>query len=259
MLTDRNSTIEKSEENCYYNSQSVNVAGNSMTGSTSWDESYAGGKCSGHFSGTCTWTAPPSVLTPGTKQETKETAQVEGGQSCAYKHIGAWMSMYVNQVGLSPQPNIGWSTNEHKPAPVSEIVPWEVPWGKIGDTMTIEFYPHVPAVERGGIIFTYTYQASAPESLAKPSGNIADDTESKVSLPKRSGEPMAFIDRIYGQGDFKVNGLRVKSEERLLLYESDTISTGPASEVVLMFSTGAKIVLKENTDFFVGQRATSAD
>jgi FecR protein len=252
VLQNRTSTIEqKADDDCY--SRQLQIAANSVTGSTSWDDACMGGKCAGHNSGTCIWTSPPQVLTPGTKQESTNTVSVEGGQSCGYKHTGAWLGMYANGGKLEPYPNIGWSTDEPKPSPDTKVVSWEVPWGKIGDTMTVEFYPHHDAIASGGIIYTYEYQAQAPKWLPKSNGNISDDTVSGVSLPKRSGEPVAFIERIEGQGDFKVNGLRVKPEERISLHEGDTVSTGPASEVLLRFGSGAILRIKENTDYLFGK------
>jgi len=164
VLTEKKSTVEKKgDTNCY--TYALSVGGNTVTGLTSWDDSTCGGgDCRGYTSGTCTWTVPPSILTPGTKQETKETAQVDGGQSCSQRHISAYISMYINGGSRGPNAATGsWSSADPKLAAVSVIVPWEVPWGKMGDNMTIEFYPHTGTVERGGIVYTYTYQASAPE------------------------------------------------------------------------------------------------
>jgi hypothetical protein len=176
VLTDKKSTVEKDNGDLgfYSCALNVNVAENSVTTSCSDTEYYTRlVGCSGYISGTCTWTVPPSVLTPGTKQETTETAKVDCYVRCDenkdFKYGGYTVrcELYVNGYDVSPYAQSETSEEELHPAPVSETIPWDVPWGKTGDTMSIEFNPHMGGVTNGGIVYTYTYQASA----AQPAGN----------------------------------------------------------------------------------------
>lgn len=180
VLTDKTSTIEQSESSTgqYGYFHTLSVRENSVTGSTSWRDS----DCSGQYTQTNTWTTPPSVLTPGTKQEITTTAKVGGGQDCGGRHAGTWMSVWVPQ-SLSPCASISWYSADPIPPQVTETATWEVGWGKkIGDTMTIEINPHVSAIAKGGIFYTYTYQASVPKSVPTPDENIAD-TKANIGIP----------------------------------------------------------------------------
>jgi hypothetical protein len=154
VLTDRTSTIEQSESSPgeYGYFHTLSVTGKSVTGSTSWSDT----SCSGQFSQTHTWTAPPSVLTPGTEQEITTTAKVEGGQRCGARHAGIWMSVYVPQ-SLSPVAGVSWYSAEPIPAPVTETATWQVHWGRKIGTYDHKLSP-CNGHRRGGI-FYYTYQA----------------------------------------------------------------------------------------------------
>lgn len=176
VLTNRTSTLTQANDTPFYQ-VTLSVTGNSVTSSTSWIDS----SCSGQFSQTNTWTAPPSVLTPGTEQEITTTAKVEGSQSCGGRHAGFWMSVYVPWK-ISPAASVDWYSAEPVPAPVTETATWQVQWGrKIGDTTTIEICPHVSAQDRGSIIYTYTYQASAPES-SQPTDKEVENHPPTVTL-----------------------------------------------------------------------------
>jgi hypothetical protein len=147
--------------------------------------------------------------------------------------------MYVNQVALSPHAKNSWLTSEPKPAPVSVIVPWEVPWGKIGDTMTIEIYPHSNAIARGGIIYTYTYKASVPATF-----NLPPDTRSSETFDPRALKPLAGLHLDYVEGIVYVirDRDKIQAQEGFQLREGDSIEVSGESEAhIIIVSEAGKI------------------
>jgi tetratricopeptide (TPR) repeat protein len=158
----------------YYNNE-VDVSEYSVKGSLSWRDP----DCSGTEWGTSSWEALPAVLEPAVGQNTTLTAEVGGSQSCSGRHVNAYTKLAVGDRDLSPIADVSFDSSDPKPAPVSVKVPWEAPWGKMGDTLTVTIVANVPGAValHHYLNYVYAYEASGsqPEQL-----NVPKQSESSV-------------------------------------------------------------------------------
>lgn len=243
------------DEPTYFNYH-VSVSGNSVKGGWSWKDDPVKPECSGEVWGTSSWEEIPSVLQPGIGQNTTLKADVGGSQSCAYRHVSSRTALYVNDGKQGSEASVGYATSDPKPAPVSVKVPWEAPWGKIGDMLTITVVAQVPGAVSNHYYYNYIYTYEAPGSQSKQYTSametepVEQQKPQQEYVPQTNKKPMAYIERIEGEGDVKIDGLVVRSSEnRVPVFEGNTIRTGPSTQVVLLFKTGASARMQENTQF----------
>jgi hypothetical protein len=235
------------DEPIYFNNH-VSVSGNTVKGGWSWKDDPVKPECSGEVWGTCNWGEIPSIIQPGVGQNTTLTADVGGSQSCAYRHVSARTELALNDRNLNDiYASTSYATSDPKPAPVSVKVPWEAPWGKIGDTFTLTVIAQVPGAESNHFYYNYIYTYEAPGSQSKQytsttetepveqqngphefksslsaKDEISDGTPSlpqdikdikKPSLEERIENSPGLIERIEGKGDVKVDSFAIKPSE----------------------------------------------
>ena len=291
VLKEKKPDFKPAEDEPLYFNNHVSVSGNTVNGGWSWKDDPVKPECSGKVWGTCSWEELPSVIQPGVGQNTTLTADVGGSQSCAYRHVSARTELAINDQNLNEiYARTSYATGDPKPAPVSVKVPWEAPWGKIGDTFTVTVIAQVPGAVSNRFYYNYIYTYEAPgsqpkqyTSTAEPEpveqqngpqefksalpapDEISDGTQSlpqdikdikEPSLEERIQNSPGLIERIEGKGDVKVDGFAIKpgavedkSRKMVRVFYGQTIHTGPGTEVILLFKTGATGIIKENSDF----------
>jgi hypothetical protein len=166
------------------------VSGNSITVRQNWMAHCSPeGDRPAYYLGTGTWTELPSVLYPGTKLETIMTVSMEGNPApCS---DGSWGNPAVQGFNVNLHNNVidNWmkvfmTWTDPKPAPNSQKVTWDVPWGTMGKTITIqmEFFD---VHGRASVHYTYTYQeqkASTPASQSLITGIDGEKQPLNVKL-----------------------------------------------------------------------------
>jgi hypothetical protein len=143
-------------DGAYYNYH-VSYKENSVTGGYSWKDS----SCHGDVWATCSWTEFPKVLVPGDKQETTLTDETGGNQSCGYRNIGAGTWLRINGGKVGPDADYGYATSDPKPAPASAKDSWDVPQGKLGDTLTVSIAVSHPVAQSNHHYINYIYSYNA--------------------------------------------------------------------------------------------------
>ena len=291
VLKEKKPDFEPAKDEPTYFNNHVSVTGNTVNGGWSWKDDPVKPECSGEVWGTSSWEEIPSVIQPGVGQNTTLNAEVGGSQSCAYRHVSARTELAINDQNLNQiYANTGYATSDPKPAPVSVKVPWEAPWGKIGDTLTITVIAQVPGAVSNHFYFNYIYTYDAlgsqpkqytsmtePEPVEQQNvqqefksalpapDEVSDGTQSlpqdikdikEPSLEERIQNSPGLIERIEGKGDVKVDSFGIKpgeveakSRKMVRVFYGQTIHTGPGTEVLFLFQTGAVVRIKENTDF----------
>lgn len=258
VLKEKKPDFEPTKDEPTYFNNHVSVSGNSVKGGWSWKDDPVKPECSGEVWGTCSWEEIPSVIQPGVGQNTTLTAEVGGSQSCAYRHVSARTELALNDQNLNEiYASTSYATSDPKPAPVSVKVPWQAPWGKIGDTFTVTVIAQVPGAVSNHFYYNYIYTYEAPGSQPKENAPTTQkepveqqNPQQKEYVPQLNKKPMAYIEQIEGEGDVRVDGLIVKSSgKRVPIFEGNTIRTGPNTQVDLLFKTGASARIQENAQF----------
>ncbi len=173
--------VTTEDTDAYFNNK-VEVSEYFVKGSLSWGDQT----CSGSEWGTCSWDKIPAFLEPGVGQNTTLTAEVGGSQSCAYRHVSARTALYVNNGRQESEASVSYPTCDPKPAAIFVKVPWEAPWGKIGDELTITVVAQVPAVAamHCGFNYIYAYEASG----SQPKQNTPMTQPESLELPEPQQE-----------------------------------------------------------------------
>jgi hypothetical protein len=229
----------------------------------SWGDST----CSGTEWGTCSWEEIPAVLEPGVGQNTTLKAEVGGSQSCAYRHVSARTALYVNDGKQGSEASISYPTCDPKPDPVSVKVPWEAPWGKIGDELTVTVVAQVPAATamRCSFDYIYTYEASGsqPEQYNPPVQPEQTDLKIPSSAARSYAEKcgpcggsdsgVRFSDisgEVALRPDCRENAWKV-AEYATIPCVDDHVRTGEDSSAILSFEDMTTYVMKPETEIIL--------
>lgn len=253
-------TAEDTE--AYFNNK-VDVSEFNVKGSLSWGDQ----KCSGTEWGTSSWDEIPAVLVPGVGQNTTLTAEVGGSQSCAYRHVSARTALYVNEGKQGSEASISYPTSDPKPDPVSVKVPWETPWGKIGDTLTVSVVAQVPAALAMHCSFNYIYAYEAPGSQPAKQNSPVQPKQTDQKTPSQvqgsyaekcgpcggSDSGVRFSD-LSGQVDLrpdcKENAWKT-AEIHTIPCMDDHVRTGEDSSAILSFADMTTFIMKPETEIIL--------
>lgn len=189
VLKEKKPDFKPTEDEPLYFNNHVSVSGNTVNGGWSWKDDPVKPECSGKVWGTCSWEELPSVIEPGVRQNTTLTADVGGSQSCAYRHVSARTELAINDQNLNEiYARTSYATSDPKPAPVSVKVPWEAPWGKIGDTLTITVIAQTPGAVSNHFYYNYIYTYEAPGSQPKQNTPMTRSEPVEQKKPAISAE-----------------------------------------------------------------------
>lgn len=254
------------DEPTYFNYH-VSVSGSSVKGGWSWKDDPVKPECSGEVWGTSSWEEIPSVIQPGVGQNTTLSAEVGGSQSCAYRHVSSRTALYVNDGKQGSEASVGYATSDPRPAPVSVKVPWEAPWGKIGDTLTITVVAQVPGAISNHHYYNYIYTYEAPGSQSK---QYNSPIQQKQTDPKKpSLVPSSYAEKCGPCGgsdsgvrfsdlsgevdlrpDCKVNAWKT-AEIKTIPCVDDHVRTGEDSSAILSFADMTTFVMKPETEIIL--------
>ena len=185
VLKEKKPDFEPAKDDAAYFNNHVSASGNTVNGGWSWKDDPVKPKCSGEVWGTCSWEEIPSVIQPGVGQNTTLRAEVGGSQSCAYRHVSARTELAINDRNLNQiYARISYPTCDPKPAPVAVKVPWQAPWGKIGDKLTITVIAQVPGAVSNHFYYNYIYAYEAPGSQVKQTTPSAEAKQPELKTPK---------------------------------------------------------------------------
>jgi len=101
--------------------------------------------------------------------------------SRGYNGIGYSVTLHNNVI--DNWVSLNWPVSEPKPAPNSQKVTWDVPWGTTGKTITILM--ECLSINRASVYYTYTYQeqeVSAPASQSPITGIDSEKQPLNVKL-----------------------------------------------------------------------------
>jgi hypothetical protein len=251
------------DTDAYYNNK-VDISETSVKGSLSWRDS----DCSGTEWGTSSWEELPLVLEPVVGQNTTLIAEVGGSQSCSGRHVNAYTKLAVGDRDLNPIADVSFDSSDPKPAPVSVKVPWEGPWGKIGDTLTVTIVANVPgaAALHHYLNYIYAYQAEAP-SIAPNTSELSPKTE--LGWKSETKEVAEVIDEPC-PGECVDSGARISSISRevevfhcwdvdsrsyagsgTVLCAGDHILTGEDSNAIVTFSDLSSLMVKPESEITI--------
>ena len=255
------------DDELYFNNH-VSASGNTVNGGWSWKDDPVKPKCSGTVWGTCAWEELPAVIPPGVGQNTMLRAEVGGSQSCAYRHVSARTELAINDRNLNEiYAHISYPTCDPKPAPVSVKVPWQAPWGKIGDTLTVTVIAQVPGAVSNHFYYNYIYAYEAPGSQAEHTAPPPQAKKPDLKAPKPvpgnipeacgpcggSDSGVRFSD-VSGEVD-----LRPDCKERAwktaeiatVPCVDDHVRTGEDSSAILTFADMTWFVMKAETEIIL--------
>jgi hypothetical protein len=263
---------EKDWDNGLYYNNHVVLSGTTITGGYSWKDGDDPSDCKGTVEGIVSWNELPGALEPGNKYETTITAVVSGSQSCSARHPSACAHLEINEASMEPHPCISYNSGDPKPQPETEKVSWEVPWGKLGDNLTIGVITRVSGSIKAHVYYIYSYQAKAPAVPPNPSEMSPKEIEvSGVQQPKivpisseprakKSCEGVQKVDSgvrfsgLTGQVDIRPDcdedawrGAGLKS----IIYIDDHIRTGEDSRAMLSFADMTTFEMKPETEIIV--------
>jgi hypothetical protein len=263
VLKEKKPDFGTAEDTDAYFDNKVDISEYNVKGSLSWGDE----KCSGTEWGTCSWDEIPAVLEPGVGQNTTLKAEVGGSQSCAYRHVSARTALYVNDGKQGSEASISYPTCDPKPDAVFVKVPWEAPWGKIGDTLTIAVVAQVPSATAMHCSFNYIYTYEV--SGSQPKQNTPITQLEPVERQKPIQNPESYVEScgpcggsdsgvrfsdINGQVDVrpdcKENAWKT-AEIRTIPCVDDHVRTGEDSSAILSFADMTTFVMKPETEIIL--------
>lgn len=250
--------IEKSsykDDACYFGKQ-LSLSDGSASGTMSWTDvnCVSGSKCSGTYTGSMTWTSPPSFMKPGSKVEFKLAEKTSAQNSCGYKNIGSggWVSINGTQIvevrdSLTP----------------TATATYTVVSGSPGSKLAIVVNAKAANLS-GKVTYNYTYKGSADSSsptqidTASPkTGQAPGPLVESLSAPQGI-EPLGFVTSdgsgpIYvSTGPWDVPPSQQKwiaIKGRQPLFDGWIIRTGPGAEAKVQFGTGALTRIRQSSWF----------
>jgi hypothetical protein len=270
VLKEKKPDFEPAKDDEFYFNNHVSASGNSANGGWSWKDDPVKPKCSGEVWGTCSWEEIPSVIQPGVGQNTTLKAEVGGSQSCAYRHVSARTELAINDRNLNQiYARIGYATSDPKPAPVSIKVPWQAPWGKIGDKLTITVIAQVPGAVSSHFYYNYiyAYEAKAPSTApnipeVSPEMEIGEKPQTQETAKENdepcpgkcidSGARFSSISReVEVQHCWDNEDSRSFAHPGTVLCVGDHILTGDDSNAVVTFSDLSTLMVKPESEIVV--------
>jgi hypothetical protein len=250
------------DTDAYFNNK-VDPSEYNVKGSLSWGDQT----CSGSEWGTSSWSEISSILYPGVGQNTTLKAEVGGSQNCAYRHVSARTALYINGAKPGPEASISYPTSDPKPDPVSVKVPWEAPWGKIGDTLTVTIVAQVPAAIAMHCSFDYIYSYEASGSQPKQSISVTQSAPIEQKKPAQNPEILAQPYCPCGGGDSGVRfsdlsgqvDLRPDCRENAwkaaeiatIPCVDDHVRTGEDSTAIMSFADMSVFIMKPESEIIL--------
>ena len=269
VLKEKKPDFEPAKDEPTYFNNHVSVLGNTVKGGWSWKDDPVKPECSGEVWGTCNWEEIPSVIQPGVGQNTTLTTEVGGSQSCAYRHVSARTELALNDQNLNEiYASASYATSDPKPAPVSVKVPWEAPWGKIGDTFTVTVIAQVPGAVSNHFYYNYiyTYKAEAP-SVAPNISGMSPTMEKRGEPQTQSMAPendescpgkcidsgarfSSFSNEVEVQHCWDADSIAFAHQDTVLCV-GDHIITGEESNAIVTFSDLSSLMVKPEADIVI--------
>ncbi len=277
VLIDKKPDVEVREDNDdSYFGRYVTLSGTTIEGGFSWKDGPDPNDCHGTIWGESSWTELPTVLKPGEVQKTTLKADSGGEQSCSARWAGAFVWFYVNDVKMG-EIDHSQHTADPKREPLVKNVSWEVPWGSIGDTLTIVVAGGDSSYSRrANVIYTYSYQAKASDvtpysftdEVPQTWGIKATGTTETIEKPLAKGVPDGVPEKFEGEGEdsgVRISGItgevyiRPHSDEdawrgaglKSIIKTGDHIRTGENSIVILSLPDYSKFVMRPETEIII--------
>jgi hypothetical protein len=282
-LVDKKADVDVREDNTdYYFNRGLSFAGTSFRGALNWKDGPGPKDCHGFHWGESSWSELPGVLEPGKEKMTTLKADSGGDQSCSCRWAGADVWLFVDDWKMG-EVDHSQHTCEEKEEPIAKDFWWEVPKGKIGDTLTIAVVGSLPDFASKAVVtYTYSYQAKLSDVTPYSYGNEApqfwgikaketiEATETTKKPPakgvpdwvrekiEREGEDSGVkISAITGQVDIRPHsdedawrGAGLKSVIKI----GDHIRTGEDSRVILSFPDGTTFEMKPESEIIIDER-----